>query len=216
MFLSLFPSCPRSLVNIYSFNYHLDAQNSQTILLVQGRTTYSFPWVLSLSFRHTFNIFSPPLLFLSQSSPYSWMTLYSSSWPSRTLEILLDDSLVLSTPAISFLNSIHILSFLFLLPLPWFLPYHLSPRLLHQPLNLPFCFFLVSRLPIYLPYWRYEQWFSSLMKLGSPGKFQSTEAWVHTPEMLTYWSRVCPILEKLRGSSAHSTVKSRLRAMVLK
>lgn len=59
MFLTFAPTVSAGhLTNTYGFNYHLDAEDSQTILLVQGRTTGSFSRALRLGFRLKFSISS--------------------------------------------------------------------------------------------------------------------------------------------------------------
>lgn len=104
--------------------------------------------------------------------PISVMMPCSTSWPSRTLEIILDVSLVLP---ISFLYPAHILSFLFSTLLPWFLPYHLSLKPLYQPHNLPSCLFL--RVP--------SSSLSSILKLWAVVLI--LDATGFTREVLTHW-----------------------------
>ena len=76
----------------------------------------------------------PPLALLPVF-PILVMRPHSTTWPSRILDITLGISPVLPIPVTSFLNLNHVLPFLFLPFLLWFLLYQLSP----WPLLSPYC-----------------------------------------------------------------------------
>ena len=76
-----------------------------------------------------------PLLALLPVFPILVMRPHSTPWPSRILDITLGASPVLPIPVTSFLNLDHVLPFLFLPFLLWFLLYQLSP----WPLLSPYC-----------------------------------------------------------------------------
>lgn len=145
MFLALLPPSPLVTINTHPFNYHLGAENSQALLLGRGRTVYSFPWVVSLGFRHTLNTssrvshgpvivnISPSLSLPYQSPPWCHIQPADQAEPQKSsLKCLVS---CLPQPSLSLPKLISYLSYF----------YHVCPGSyliishLYQPLNLPSC-----------------------------------------------------------------------------